>query len=68
MKMIASSKLAKAQKAMEAGKAYGIANKGTCGAAFPHMGVGVDIDAEVFTHVPSDKPTPNKLIIVISSR
>ncbi len=34
MKMIASSKLAKAQKAMEAGKAYGIANKGTCGAAF----------------------------------
>ncbi|KJA17785.1 hypothetical protein HYPSUDRAFT_45968 [Hypholoma sublateritium FD-334 SS-4] len=49
MKMIASSKLAKAQKAMEAGKAYGIANK------------------EVFTHVPSDKPTPNKLLIVVSS-
>ena len=28
MKMIASSKLAKAQRAMEAGKSYGIANKG----------------------------------------
>ncbi|KAF8961841.1 ATP synthase F1 gamma [Flammula alnicola] len=49
MKMIASSKLAKAQRAMEAGKSYGIANK------------------EVFAHVPSDKPTPNKLFIVISS-
>jgi F-type H+-transporting ATPase subunit gamma len=49
MKMIASSKLAKAQKAMEAGKRYGIANK------------------EVFAHVPSDKPTPNKLFIIISS-
>jgi len=49
MKMIASSKLAKAQRAMEAGKAYGIANK------------------ELFTHVPSDKPTPNKLFVVISS-
>ena len=31
------------------------------------MGVSVDVGAEVFTHVPSDKPTPNKLIIVISS-
>ncbi|KIM41309.1 hypothetical protein M413DRAFT_72023 [Hebeloma cylindrosporum] len=49
MKMIASSKLAKAQRAMEAGKSYGIANK------------------EVFAHVPSDKPTPNKLFIIISS-
>jgi F-type H+-transporting ATPase subunit gamma len=49
MKMIASSKLAKAQRAMEAGKRYGIANK------------------EVFEHVPSDKPTPNKLFIVVSS-
>ncbi|KAF5325330.1 hypothetical protein D9619_009944 [Psilocybe cf. subviscida] len=49
MKMIASSKLAKAQRAMEAGKRYGIANK------------------EVFEHVPSDKPTPNKLFVVVSS-
>jgi len=49
MKMIASTKLAKAQRAMEAGKKYGLANK------------------EVFEHVPSDKPTPNKLFIVISS-
>ncbi|KDR76979.1 hypothetical protein GALMADRAFT_225130 [Galerina marginata CBS 339.88] len=49
MKMIASTKLAKAQRAMEAGKQYGIANK------------------EVFQHVPSDKPTPNKLFVVISS-
>ncbi|KAF8909701.1 ATPase, F1 complex, gamma subunit domain-containing protein [Gymnopilus junonius] len=49
MKMIASTKLAKAQRAMEAGKQYGIANK------------------EVFEHVPSDKPTPNKLFIVVSS-
>jgi len=49
MKMIASTKLAKAQRAMHAGKEYGLANK------------------EVFTHVPSDKPTPNKLFIVISS-
>ncbi|CAA7263272.1 unnamed protein product [Cyclocybe aegerita] len=49
MKMIASTKLAKAQRAMEAGKQYGIANK------------------EVFQHVPSDKPTPNKLFLIISS-
>ncbi|KAF9541013.1 ATP synthase F1 gamma [Agrocybe pediades] len=49
MKMIASTKLAKAQRAMDAGKKYGIANN------------------EVFNHVPSDKPTPNKLFIVISS-
>jgi len=49
MKMIASTKLAKAQRAMEAGKQYGLANK------------------EVFEHVPSDKPTPNKLFIVVSS-
>lgn len=28
MKMIASTKLAKAQRAMQAGKDYGIANKG----------------------------------------
>ncbi|KAJ3517078.1 hypothetical protein NLJ89_g727 [Agrocybe chaxingu] len=49
MKMIASTKLAKAQRAMEAGKQYGIANK------------------EVFQHVPSDKPTPNKLFLVVSS-
>jgi len=49
MKMIASTKLAKAQRAMQAGKEYGLANK------------------EVFAHVPSDKPTPNKLFIVISS-
>ncbi|KAF9531092.1 ATPase, F1 complex, gamma subunit domain-containing protein [Crepidotus variabilis] len=49
MKMIASTKLAKAQRAMEAGKKYGVANK------------------EVFAHVPSDKPTPNKLFVVISS-
>ncbi|PPQ92014.1 hypothetical protein CVT25_004871 [Psilocybe cyanescens] len=49
MKMIASTKLAKAQRAMEAGKKYGEANK------------------EVFAHVPSDKPTPNKLFVVISS-
>ena len=28
MKMIASTKLAKAQRAMQAGKEYGIANKG----------------------------------------
>ncbi|KAF9460384.1 ATPase, F1 complex, gamma subunit domain-containing protein [Collybia nuda] len=49
MKMIASTKLAKAQRAMQAGKQYGLAN------------------AEVFAHTPSDKPTPNKLFIVISS-
>ncbi|KAF9045389.1 ATPase, F1 complex, gamma subunit domain-containing protein [Panaeolus papilionaceus] len=49
MKMIASTKLAKAQRAMQAGKDYGLANK------------------EVFEHVPSDKPTPNKLFVVISS-
>jgi len=49
MKMIASTKLAKAQRAMEAGKQYGLANK------------------ELFEHVPSDKPTPNKLFVVISS-
>ncbi|RDB17148.1 ATP synthase subunit gamma, mitochondrial [Hypsizygus marmoreus] len=49
MKMIASTKLAKAQRAMQAGKDYGLAN------------------AEVFAHTPSDKPTPNKLFIVISS-
>ena len=29
MKMIASTKLAKAQRAMEAGKKYGLANKGS---------------------------------------
>jgi F-type H+-transporting ATPase subunit gamma len=29
MKMIASTKLAKAQRAMQAGKDYGLANKGT---------------------------------------
>ncbi|KAF9011741.1 ATPase, F1 complex, gamma subunit domain-containing protein [Cyathus striatus] len=49
MKMIASTKLAKAQRAMQAGKEYGLAN------------------AEVFANVPSDKPTPNKLFIVVSS-
>ncbi|KAF8351973.1 ATPase, F1 complex, gamma subunit domain-containing protein [Amanita rubescens] len=49
MKMIASTKLAKAQRAMQAGKEYGIAN------------------AEVFQHAPSDKPSPNKLFVVISS-
>ncbi|TFK32254.1 ATPase, F1 complex, gamma subunit domain-containing protein [Crucibulum laeve] len=49
MKMIASTKLAKAQRAMQAGKEYGLAN------------------SEVFAHVPSDKPTPNKLFVVISS-
>lgn len=49
MKMIASTKLAKAQRAMQAGKAYGLAN------------------SEVFANVPSDKPTPNKLFVVISS-
>ncbi|KAF7762101.1 hypothetical protein Agabi119p4_8694 [Agaricus bisporus var. burnettii] len=49
MKMIASTKLAKAQRAMNAGKQYGIAN------------------AEVFANTPSDKPTPTKLFIVVSS-
>lgn len=49
MKVVASTKLAKAQKAMQAGKQYGIAN------------------SEVFTHSTSDKPTPHKLFIVISS-
>ncbi|KAK2460865.1 hypothetical protein APHAL10511_007335 [Amanita phalloides] len=49
MKMIASTKLAKAQRAMQAGKQYGLAN------------------AEVFQHSPSDKPSANKLFVVISS-
>ncbi|KAF9453402.1 ATP synthase F1 gamma [Macrolepiota fuliginosa MF-IS2] len=49
MKMIASTKLAKAQRAMQAGKDYGVAN------------------AEVFANTPSDKPTPNKLFVVVSS-
>ncbi|KAF8743565.1 hypothetical protein AX14_002113 [Amanita brunnescens Koide BX004] len=49
MKMIASTKLSKAQRAMQAGKEYGIAN------------------AEVFEHAPSDKPSLNKLFVVISS-
>lgn len=30
MKMIASTKLAKAQRAMQAGKQYGLANAGAC--------------------------------------
>lgn len=49
MKMIASTKLAKAQRAMQIGKEYGIAN------------------SELFVNTPSDKPTPNKLFIVVSS-
>jgi F-type H+-transporting ATPase subunit gamma len=49
MKMIASTKLAKAQRAMQAGKEYGIAN------------------SEVFKHTPADKPSSNKLFLVISS-
>jgi len=49
MKMIASTKLAKAQRAMKAGKEYGIAN------------------SEVFKHTPADKPSTNKLFLVISS-
>ncbi|GLB39676.1 putative atp synthase subunit gamma [Lyophyllum shimeji] len=49
MKVVASTKLAKAQKAMQTGKEYGIAN------------------SEIFQHSTSDKPTPNKLFIVISS-
>ncbi|KAF5350468.1 hypothetical protein D9756_008625 [Leucocoprinus leucothites] len=49
MKMIASTKLAKAQRAMRAGKEYGVAN------------------SEVFANTPSDKPTPNKLFLVVSS-
>jgi len=49
MKMIASTKLAKAQRAMQAGKQYGLAN------------------SEVFANAASDKPTPRKLFIVVSS-
>ncbi|KXN90236.1 ATP synthase subunit gamma, mitochondrial [Leucoagaricus sp. SymC.cos] len=49
MKMIASTKLAKAQRAMQAGKEYGLAN------------------SEVFANTPSDKPTPTKLFVVVSS-
>ncbi|KAF8625074.1 hypothetical protein AX15_005556 [Amanita polypyramis BW_CC] len=49
MKMIASTKLSKAQRAMQAGKEYGLAN------------------AEVFQHSPSDKPSSNKLFLVMSS-
>jgi F-type H+-transporting ATPase subunit gamma len=48
MKMIASTKLAKAQRAMQAGKEYGLAN------------------AEVFQNA-SDKPSSNRLFIVVSS-
>ncbi|KAF5384426.1 hypothetical protein D9615_003455 [Tricholomella constricta] len=49
MKVVASTKLAKAQRAMQAGKQYGIAN------------------AEVFAHTASDKPSANRLFVVISS-
>ena len=31
MKVIASTKLAKAQRALQAGKEYGLANSGECG-------------------------------------
>jgi F-type H+-transporting ATPase subunit gamma len=66
MKMIASSKLAKAQKAMEAGKRYGIANKGLYLLFIIYI-LPLTAQTEVFAHVPSDKPTPNKLFIIISS-
>ncbi|KAG5644481.1 hypothetical protein DXG03_008308 [Asterophora parasitica] len=49
MKVVASTKLAKAQRAMQAGKQYGIAN------------------AEVFAHTATDKPSTNRLFVVISS-
>lgn len=64
--MIASSKLAKAQKAMEAGKRYGIANKGLYLLFIIYI-LPLTAQTEVFAHVPSDKPTPNKLFIIISS-
>jgi F-type H+-transporting ATPase subunit gamma len=70
MKMIASTKLAKAQRAMRAGKEYGLANKGQFCQNVPLLQdyfLNFYCQTEVFAHVPSDKPTPNKLFIVISS-
>lgn len=66
MKMIASTKLAKAQKAMQVGKKYGLANQGSYITYLCHCALNL-IPTEVFEHVPSDKPTSNKLFIVISS-
>ncbi|KIL66121.1 hypothetical protein M378DRAFT_10405 [Amanita muscaria Koide BX008] len=55
MKMIASTKLAKAQRAMQAGKQYGLANAGMLLACL-----------QVFQHA-ADKPSANKLFVVVSS-
>lgn len=43
MKMIASTKLAKAQRAMQAGKQYGLANSGPCRIFPKHFSVLTDI-------------------------
>jgi len=68
MKMIASTKLAKAQRAMQAGKAYGLANSGLFSFFFfASYRTRTNVETEVFANVPSDKPTPNKLFVVISS-
>ena len=66
MKMIASTKLAKAQRAMVNGKQYGIANSGV----YPNrhcLAKQANAPSEVFQNAPSDTPSQNKLYIVISS-
>jgi F-type H+-transporting ATPase subunit gamma len=66
MKMIASTKLSKAQRAMQAGKKYGQANAGKRSFTFSTT-TSLIFVPEVFAHSPADTPTPRKLFIVVSS-
>jgi F-type H+-transporting ATPase subunit gamma len=67
MKMIASTKLAKAQRAMQAGQEYGIANAGMPSHPFFDTSWRIQPLPEVYDHTKDDKPNSKKLFIVISS-
>jgi F-type H+-transporting ATPase subunit gamma len=67
MKMIASTKLAKAQKAMQNGKQYGVANSGMFDLLFLVYGHSNVCTTEVFQHSSPESPPKRKLFIVVSS-
>lgn len=68
MKLIASTKLNKAQRALQAGKEYGLANSGTHGASrsVKYMMLTF-ISAEVFQHATAESTGHRKLFVVVSS-
>ena len=82
MKMIASTKLAKAQRAMQAGKEYGLANSGEFLQLHPSRCIHPSTlrppysicnfqlthsFIEVFQHAPAEEAGKRKLFIVVSS-